>query len=103
MLIAADHLALLSLFLIADIEECGVELYILVLGFLPLDAHHFLNGVFDVEHKVILPEFVSFDLCEIKEVLDDEIHKLCRVLLNLLALCKVIQDLQTVLEILSFL
>ena len=90
MFIAADHMALLSLLIITDIDERGVELYPLVFSLLPLDAHHFLNSVFDVEHEVVLSEFVCFNLSEIKQVLDDEVHQLCRVLLNLFALCKFI-------------
>ena len=83
-------MALLSFLILTDIDEFSVELYPLVFSFLPLDAHHFLNSVFDVEHKVVFSEFVSFNLSEIKQVLDDEVHQLCRVLLNLFAFCKLI-------------
>ena len=101
--IAADHRALLPLLLIADIDESGVELYILIFSFLPLDAHHFLNGVFDVEHKVVLSELVSFNLSEVKQVLDNEVHQLGGVLLDLFALCKLIQDPQAVFEVVRLL
>ena len=96
-------MALLSFLILTDIDKFSVELYPLVFSLLPLAAHHFLNSVFDVEHKVVLSEFVSFNLSEVKQVLDNEVHQLGGVLLDLFALCKLIQDPQAVFEVVRLL
>ena len=60
--------------IIAEIDELSFELQVFIDGFLSLYTHDFLNGVFDVENKVVLSEFVTFNLSKIKQVLNDEVH-----------------------------
>ena len=103
MFIAANHWALLTLKIIAEIDEISLELQVFIDGFLSLYTHDLLNGVFDVEHKVVLSELVSFNLSEVKQVLDNEVHQLRGVLLDLFALCKLIQDPQAVFEVVRLL
>ena len=60
--------------IIAEIDELSFELQVFIDGFLSLYTHDLLNGVFDVENKVVLSEFVTFNLSKIKQVLNDEVH-----------------------------
>jgi len=60
--------------IIAEINKVNFELQVFIDGFLSLYTHDLLNGVFDVENKVVLSEFVTFNLSKIKQVLNDEVH-----------------------------
>ena len=82
--------ALLRVFILRNTLEISFEANVLVFGFLLLHAHHFIHSFDDVESSKVLPEFTSFDLGVIKEVLDNELHKLSRVLLGLTALVKLV-------------
>jgi hypothetical protein len=46
----------------------------LILGCLSLDTHYFFDGISDIKLLYILSEFASFDLSEIQQILDQEIH-----------------------------
>ena len=74
MLIAAYNLRVRILFVITYIDVIHFEFYILVVSFLPLYAHHFLNSFFNVKVLEVMPEFIAFDLWEVQQVLNDEIH-----------------------------
>ena len=66
-----------------DILELHLEINFFVLGLLPLDAHHLLNCVSDIELFKVLPKFAPFYLGEIQDVLDYKVHELSCVLLDL--------------------
>ena len=76
-----------------DVLEVDVELDVLVLGLLPLDAHHLLDGLSDVEHLVVVSELVALDLGKVQHILDYEVHQLSRVLLDDPAVIQLLKDL----------
>ena len=76
MLITADHWTFSPLNFCAYIYELSMEIQILVLSFLALNAHHFLNSVFNVEDSIVFSELVAFDLGKIQQILNDKAHKL---------------------------
>jgi hypothetical protein len=59
-----------------NVDKLGCKSDILVLGFLSLHRHDFLDRIYDIKCLEILPELSSLYLCEIKKILDDEIHEL---------------------------
>ena len=96
MLITADiwvDAILLGVTILRDSLKISFKANILVFGFLHLHAHHFIDCFNDIESSVVLPEFTSFDLGVIEEVLDNELHKLSRILLGLAALIELVQNL----------
>lgn len=90
MFITIDHRGEIRIVFHKPVTDCNVfifnvEIYIFILGLLPLDTHDLLNRLSDVENLVIVSKLITLDLSEVKHVLDDEIHELSRVLLNFLA------------------
>lgn len=62
------------------------------MSLLPLDAHHLVNRISDVEDLKVLPELIGFDLSEVEQILNDEIHELSGVLLNYSAFIQRFKD-----------
>tara|TARA_B110000285_G_C14587794_1_gene364998 strand:+ start:190 stop:378 length:189 start_codon:yes stop_codon:yes gene_type:complete len=62
MLITAYNLRIWILFVIPNIDVIDFELYILVVCFLPLNAHHLLDRLLDIKILEIMPKFIAFDL-----------------------------------------
>lgn len=77
-----------GLFAYIDVLELHSEIQSLVSGFRALHTHHFLYGFSNVEGWVVESEFTCFDLRIVQEVLNDEIHKLSRVLLHFFTFVK---------------
>ena len=105
LLITANHGAValwyLSWFLDSDKFRSKVQVFVDSLLFLHL--HYLLNGVSDVNDLEVLSEFASLNLGVIKQVLDDKVHKLSRVLLSVLRFIELAYDVNAVLKFLSFL
>lgn len=76
----------------SDIDVVDAEVYILVLGFLLEDAHHFFDAVSDIEFFEVVSKFIAFNLSEVEHVLNYEVHQLSWVLLNYLAFVKFLKD-----------
>ena len=102
MLIAADHGRVRIENVFSDIYKGYIKVNFLVNSFLSLDAHYLFNGLFDIEHFKILSKFSSFYLCEVKKILNYEIHELSRILLHFFWFVEFVQDGQTLLVIVRF-
>ena len=61
-----------------DVDELCRELKIQIMCLLPLDAHHFLNTLPNVELFEDLPELVRLYLSVVKHILDNKAHNVGR-------------------------
>ena len=61
---------------LTNIDELCIEVNCLLLCLLPLDAHHFVYTLPDVEALEILSELIGFDLGIIEEILHHETHNI---------------------------
>lgn len=75
-----------------DVLKVDIELDVLVLGLLSLDAHHLLNRLSDVKHLEVVSKLVTLDLGKVEHILNDEVHQLSGVLLDFLALIELFED-----------
>ena len=64
----------LSIYIAANVNELNVKIEVFFFSFLPLNAHHLLNGLFDVERCYIFSEFSCFYLGVVQKILDYESH-----------------------------
>jgi hypothetical protein len=94
MLIAANDRTTLQpvLVIFINVNELDVKVNLFVMSLLPLDAHHLVNRISDVEDLKVLPELIGFDLSEVEQILNDEIHELSGVLLNYSAFIQRFKD-----------
>jgi hypothetical protein len=94
MLIAANDRTALQpvLVIFINVNELDVKVNLFVMSLLPLDAHHLVNRISDVEDLKVLPELIGFDLSEVEQILNDEIHELSGVLLNYSAFIQRFKD-----------
>jgi hypothetical protein len=58
-----------------DAYEFDSKLNVLVFSFLSLHVHHFFYCFSDIELCKVLPEFASFNLRVVQEVLNDKLHE----------------------------
>ena len=78
------------LFITVDVRarksnEFGCKFKTLIQSLLSLDWHHFFNHLFDVECLVNFSEFLRFNLCKVKQVLNHEAHYTSWGLLDFMA------------------
>jgi hypothetical protein len=94
MLIAANDRTAFQpvLVIFINVNELDVKVNLFVMSLLPLDAHHLVNRISDVEDLKVLPELIGFDLSEVEQILNDEIHELSGVLLNYSAFIQRFKD-----------
>ena len=64
------------------------------MSFFALYAHDLLNSFPDVKNLDIPSELFGFDLCVVKHVLDQEVHKRGRVLLDLQTVLQLVDHIQ---------
>jgi hypothetical protein len=64
--------------LLMDVDELYIELKIQVMSLLPLDAHHFLYTLSNVELLEDLPELVRLYLSVVEHILDNKAHHVGR-------------------------
>jgi hypothetical protein len=72
-----NFVVIIYLIIIAGhVDKFNSEINLFIQGLLSLNAHYFFDGVPDVENLVVVPEFIAFDLCKVKHVLNYKIHDL---------------------------
>lgn len=82
----------------SNINEIYIEFKVFIQGFLSLNAHNFLYCVSYVKVLVILPKIVSFNLSVIHAVLNNIVHQLRWILLDLFAFTNFVKDFKAALE-----
>ena len=76
------------------IEILDKEVKLFFLSFFALYAHYLLNSFPDVKNLDIPSELFGFDLCVVKHVLDQKVHKRGRVLLDLQTVLQLVDHIQ---------
>jgi len=59
-----------------DVFESGEKINLQLTCFLPVDGHHTFYGFSNVERRNVFPEFLSFNLGKVKQILDHIYHQL---------------------------